>query len=1062
MRWFYELKLKAKLIAGFLAVAVIAAIIGGVGIFDINEIQKADAKLYEKVTQPLGHLAEISVSFQRVRINLRDVVGADSEEERQQAVETIKKLRENITNASDSFEKTILTEEGRQLYGQFQDARKKYGAVIEKTIALSSGGRGSEAEALLKGEGKAAAFEEQAIIDKLMESKLSQAKLTADENVAVANQATVVMTAALVLGVLLAVGLGLFIASIVGKQLGGDPKDVADIANLVGAGDLSREIILRSGDTSSVMASMQRMMEAIILLVRDANTLSEAAVAGRLATRADATRHQGEFRKIVEGVNGTLDAVIGPLNVAAEYVDRISKGDIPPRITDNYNGDFNEIKSNLNACIDIMNGLLAETDKLVKATIAGQLATRGDSSKFVGGWGELVSGVNNLCDAFVGPINVTAEYVDRISKGDIPPKITDTYNGDFNEIKNNLNACIDTMNGLLAETDKLVKATIAGQLATRGDSGKFVGGWSELVGGINKLCDAFVGPINVTAEYVDRISKGDIPPSITDTYNGDFNEIKNNLNQCIDNLNYLIAEMNTMSEQHDLGDIDVVINADRFAGAYREMAAGVNKMVGGHIAVKKKAMACVAEFGRGNFEAPLERFPGKKAFINETIEQVRANLKALIADANMLAEAAVAGKLATRADASKHQGDFQKIVKGVNDTLDAVIGPLNVAAEYVDRISKGDIPPRITDNYNGDFDNIKRNLNVLIEAMEKVTKVAQEIADGNLVVEVKERSEQDELMRAIGRMVRNLSEVVVDVQGAADNVASGSGQLSAGAEAMSQGASEQAASIEQVSSSMEEMSSNIRQSADNAQQTEQIAVKAAADAKEGGEAVAQTTEAMRQIATKISIIEEIARQTNLLALNAAIEAARAGEHGKGFAVVAAEVRKLAERSQRAAGEITEVSVASVEVAEKAGKLLAMILPDVQKTSELVQEISSASREQDRGAEQINLAIQQLDKVIQQNSSAAEEMSATSEELSAQAQQLKDSVGFFRVDAKKVGSVATREAKEQKTMLQAPAKKKGNGGDPAGFHHFPVAASPKGKGATLRMGHEAGDSEFERY
>ncbi|MEI7638823.1 MAG: hypothetical protein WCJ37_16050, partial [Syntrophus sp. (in: bacteria)] len=214
----------------------------------------------------------------------------------------------------------------------------------------------------------------------------------------------------------------------------------------------------KRSDEDHLLPAIIEALESINLLVEDASMLSTAAVEGKLATRADATKHHGGYRKIVEGVNQTLDAVIGPLNVAAEYVDRISKGDIPPKITDNYNGDFNEIKNNLNNCIDTMSGLLAETDKLVNATVAGQLATRGDAAKFAGGWGTLVGGVNNLCDAFVGPINVTAEYVDRISKGDIPPKITDNYNGDFNEIKNNLNNCIDTMSGLLAETDKLVNA----------------------------------------------------------------------------------------------------------------------------------------------------------------------------------------------------------------------------------------------------------------------------------------------------------------------------------------------------------------------------------------------------------------------------------------------------------------------------------------------------------------------------------------------------------------------------------------------------------------------------
>jgi methyl-accepting chemotaxis protein len=373
------------------------------------------------------------------------------------------------------------------------------------------------------------------------------------------------------------------------------------------------------------------------------------------------------------------------------------------------------------------------------------------------------------------------------------------------------------------------------------------------------------------------------------------------------------------------------------------------------------------------------------------------SIKALVADTNMLSKSAIEGKLATRADASKHQGDFQKIVSGINDTLDAVIVPLKMAAEYVDRISKGDMPKVITDNYNGDFNNIKNNLNDLIGATNSITANAAEVANGNLMVELKKRSPEDMLMEGLQNMVNKLKEVVREVQFAADNVASGSQQLAASSEEMSQGATEQAASAEEASSSVEQMSANIKQNADNALQTEKIATKSASDAQEGGKAVMQTVSAMKEIAGKISIIEEIARQTNLLALNAAIEAARAGEHGKGFAVVASEVRKLAERSQNAAAEISKLSSASVAVAESAGDMLNKMLPDIQKTAELVQEISAASKEQDAGAEQINKAIQQLDQVIQENAGGSEEMSSTAEELSSQAEQLQNTIAFFKLD-----------------------------------------------------------------
>ena len=593
--------------------------------------------------------------------------------------------------------------------------------------------------------------------------------------------------------------------------------------------------------------------------------------------------------------------------------------------------------------------------------------------------------------------------------------------------------------GMLEQTEALARAAIAGKLAARADLDKTFFEVRPVLHNFNKVLDAVIGPLNVAAGYVDRIAKGDLPPKITEKYEGEFNAIKDNLNTCVDTIGGLIGEMNTMSKQHDAGEIDAKIPAEKFQGAYRTMASGVNEMVFGHIAVKKKAMACLAEFGRGNFEAPLEKFPGKKVFINETIEAVRQNLKALIADANLLSKAAVDGKLATRADASKHQGDFGKIVKGVNDTLDAVIGPLNVAANYIDRISKGDVPAKITDSYNGDFNAIKNNLNVLIDAMEKVTAVSKEIASGNLQVEVKERSEKDELMKALAQMVKNLANVVGDVRAATDNVAQGSQEMSSSSEQVSQGASEQSSSIEEVSSSVEQMSANIKQNAENATQTEKIALKAAGDAKEGGEAVQQTVEAMKQIASKISIIGEISRQTNLLALNAAIEAARAGEHGKGFAVVASEVRKLAERSQKAAGEITDLSTSSVAIAEKAGGLLSRILPDVQRTAELVQEITAASREQDAGTNQINKAIQQLNTVIQQNAAASEEMASTSLELSSQAEQLQNTIGFFKVGAQDHRSVASAPV----AQVKRPGAKPLPAHKPAQKSAAPLAPSKKG-------------------
>jgi methyl-accepting chemotaxis protein len=426
------------------------------------------------------------------------------------------------------------------------------------------------------------------------------------------------------------------------------------------------------------------------------------------------------------------------------------------------------------------------------------------------------------------------------------------------------------------------------------------------------------------------------------------------------------------------------------------------------------------------------------------------SIKALVADANMLSTATVEGRLAVRADAAQHQGAYREVIEGVNRTLDSVVGPLNVAANYVDRISKGDMPKQISDEYYGDFNTIKNNLNVLIQALDTITDAAREVSAGNLTVQLAERSPNDQLMRSLSSMVAKLSEVVTDVKGAADNVAAGSKQMSSGSEELSQGATEQASAAEEASAAMEQMSANIRQNADNALQTEKIAVKSAQDAQEGGRAVIQTVQAMKEIAGKISIIEEIARQTNLLALNAAIEAARAGDHGKGFAVVASEVRKLAERSQKAAAEISELSSSSVEVAEKAGGMLTRMLPDIQRTAELVQEISAACKEQDSGADQINKAIQQLDNVIQQNAGAAEEMSSTAEELSSQSEQLQVTIGFFDIGAE----VSARQAGSLPRAAAAkPALKN------ARQSQSRVTRSGK-PGASLQM--QESDAQYEKY
>jgi methyl-accepting chemotaxis protein len=720
---FSRVKLATKMIVALCGLVVLTICVGIIGFLNIQKIEKLDAELYQVNTKPVAELGAAAIAFHRCRVNLRDVIlNADNRQLALEKVQRIRDLDAELTKDMKGFASTIQSPAIQEAYDQLITDIEAYNKLRDKCVELALNQQQAAALKLMSGEGTVLNKKANDEIDKLLELKVSQASDKANMNSATADKAILTM------GWL--VGIGTLLAILVAIGL--------------------------TVNISSILRS----------LTAETGRLTEAAIGGRLDTRGDVSRINFEFRDILQGINNTLDAVIGPLNVSAEYVDRISKGDIPPKITDTYHGDFNEIKNNLNQCIDALTGLIGDMNRMSTAHDAGDIDAVIDTAKFQGAYAGMAEGINGMVAGHITVKKKAMACVAEFGRGNFEAPL-EQFPGKKAFINETIEQVRANLKALIEDANLLVDAAVAGQLSTRANASRHQGDFRKIVQGVNDTLDAVISPLNVSAEYVDRISKGDIPPKITDTYHGDFNEIKNNLNQCIDALGGLISDMNRMSTAHDAGDIDVVIDTAKFQGAYAEMAGGINGMVSGHIAVKKKAMACVAEFGRGNFEAPLEQFPGKKAFINETIEQVRAHLKALIEDANLLVDAAVAGKLTTRADASRHQGDFRKIVQGVNDTLDAVITPINEAYRVLNRLSVNDYSANMPTTYAGDFNQLATTINAVRERLLFVQGLMTQVAQGDLselatVQRIGKLSEQDQLMPAMLTMMETLQGVIAE------------------------------------------------------------------------------------------------------------------------------------------------------------------------------------------------------------------------------------------------------------------------------------------------------------
>jgi methyl-accepting chemotaxis protein len=816
------------------------------------------------------------------------------------------------------------------------------------------------------------------------------------------------------------------------------------------------------GDHEKMKVAVNNVAIVTQGLQKEMARLTEASREGQLSDRGKPEQFQGAYAEIVRGVNLMLDAILLPIGEGNRILAQISSGKVDELITQTYKGDHEKMKVAVNNVAIVTQGLQKEMARLTEASKEGQLSERGKPEQFQGAYAEIVRGVNTMLDAILLPIGEGNRILAQVSNGKIDELIAQTYKGDHEKMKQAINTVAQVLQGLQKELVRLTDASREGQLSDRGKPEQFQGAYAEIVRGVNTMLDAILLPIGEGNRILVQVSNGKIDELISQTYKGDHEKMKQAINSVAQVLQGLQKELARLIDASREGQLSDRGKPEQFKGAYAEIVRGVNTMLDAILIPIGEGNRILAQISNGKIDELItQTYKGDHEKMKQAINNVAEVLLTLQKMMTRLTDSATEGKLAERGHPDLVKGAYADIVRGVNAILDAVIGPLNVSAKYVDQISKGEIPAQITDIYHGDFNLIKNNLNTLIVAMNDITSAAEEISNGNLTVTIRERSPQDKLMQALGSMVSGLTQTVSDIRAIAGEVSAASQSISTASIQVSKGASAQAAAAEEASSSMEEMVSNIKQNADNAQQTDKIANKSAKDAQESGKSVLEAVAAMKEIANKISIIEEIARQTNLLALNAAIEAARAGEHGKGFAVVAAEVRKLAERSQKAAGEINQLSANTLKVSEKSGEMLDKLVPDIQRTAELVQEITAASKEQDTGAEQINKALQQLEQVIQQNASASEEMASTTEELTGQSDQLVSALAFFHTGDEE-GDRQRRPAsvKPGKPAPAVPSRTaKPNG------HGVSAAARPQARGGVnLRLNdkHDDLDGEFERY
>ncbi len=870
MKWFYNLKIGRKIILGYLIIAMIAGGIGAMGLIGIKKISQQDVYLYEKMAKPLGELVYIVDSFQGIIGKVDDLTRATTSEDIDAIEKEILKKNARFDSNLKTFQTTLMDSKAIEIADETYLLKDQFDAMVTEMINLTRAGRSAEAGVLAKSSEFETIYTQiEANYREMMELKLAIVKDTAKSNQTIAASSTLLTIILLVVGVILSLLLGLLITATITKP----------------------------------MARINVMIKEMSL--------------GHLGMRLkmDCQDEVGEMAMAMDHFADDLQHVV------IETMHQISNGNLSADIESK--DDQDEITPALKQTIKTIRGVIAESVMLAQAAVAGRLEIRSNADAFNGGFKEILIGFNHTLDAMTVPINVAAEYVSQIGCGIIPPKIEDTYYGDFETFKNSINACIE---GLAA------------------------------------------------------LKEG----------------------------NYVLGLMNQ-------NDFSQSIQGD-YLGIYAEIAESINGIRRLLLTITRIA----GNISQGNLtDLPNLQKVGKRSendHLMPTLVAMMENINLLVAETEMMAQIAVEGDLSHRGDSSKFSGEYAQVIVGFNQTLDAVIEPVQEASGVLRELAQGNLQTMVMGDYQGDHAKIKNDLNETVRSLAgyvgEITSILEAMGQGNLNQEIESEFRGDfrEIKNSLNTINTRLSTTLSDIDSVSAQVEMGAIQISDSGQSLAQGTTQQASAIEELTASIEEVADETRDNAIRADEANQRAVAVGENARVGNDqmeamisAMNEINEASKGISKIIKVIDDIAFQTNILALNAAVEAARAGHHGKGFAVVAEEVRSLAIRSSQAVKETTQLIEGSLtkveagtEIADTTAASLKEILDEIEKVALLMGNIAGASNDQALAIAQINRGIEEVSMVVQTNSATAEQSAAASEELSGQAQLLKQMVSAFEI------------------------------------------------------------------